>query len=43
MKRTMAVILAGGLLAASEGRVPVAPDAWLAEESRREAVPVSAG
>lgn len=38
-----AVILAGGLLAASEGRVPVAPDAWLAEESRREAVPVSAG
>jgi len=38
-----AVILAGGLLAATERRVPGAPDAWLAAEPRRDAVPVSAG
>jgi hypothetical protein len=38
-----AVVLAGGLLAASEKRLPGAPDDWLAAEPReQEAVTVSA-
>jgi hypothetical protein len=37
-----AVILAGGLLAASERRVEGVPDAWLAAEPRRDPVALSA-